>query len=82
MGDARITPATGTGSNFIQTLLNAPQYNSYDVRDGHFYLYIHMQYNGNADSNTGGTITNPKVKIDVDYVLTFSKTATVDTYGL
>lgn len=82
LGFYKINPATGTGSNYIQNLLTHPLYNSYDVRNGHLYFYVHLQYIGNPDSNSGGSTTNPSVQINADYVITFTRTNTVDYSGL
>lgn len=79
-GYYKVNPATSTGSNIIGSLLTAPAFSSYDVRSGHFYLYVHLQFIGNPTLNINGTTSNPAVQINADYVLTFTKTKNVPKY--
>lgn len=81
LGYYKINPATSPAANSIQTLLNAPYFTTYDFNAGHLYLYVHLQFIGNSDHQSGGAVTNPDTQINVDYTLVFSKTGAVKQYN-
>ncbi|HWZ36462.1 MAG TPA: hypothetical protein VNW51_09895 [Mucilaginibacter sp.] len=81
LGYYKINPSTTLGSNTIQSILTVPYFTSYDYRQGHLFLYVTLQFIGNADNQGGGVVTNPGTQINMNYTLMFSKTGSVINYN-